>query len=164
LDPNEADVRSITDLVRGTIASEVYFACGLAIGKRISFTIPSGDVTNWDAHLWEPGGDGLRSRLDIRDGALLHRASFFKVAGPMQELADGRAPIVRTFDAAHLRDIHGHLFQDVFDWAGEYGTVDFGRGGVSSLLGSTHSTTSSRSLNGSSIAPWHGKIQALLGF
>jgi len=32
------------------------------------------------------------------------------------------------FDLAHLRAIHCHLFQDVYDWAGELRTVEIGKG------------------------------------
>lgn len=31
-----------------------------------------------------------------------------------------------TYDAAHLRTIHRHLFQDVYDWAGQYRTLSKG--------------------------------------
>ncbi|MCV9940051.1 Fic family protein [Boseaceae bacterium BT-24-1] len=33
------------------------------------------------------------------------------------------------FDLAHLRAIHHHLFQDVYDWAGELRTVEIAKGG-----------------------------------
>jgi cell filamentation protein len=33
------------------------------------------------------------------------------------------------FDLAHLRAIHRHLFQDVYDWAGEIRTVEIFKGG-----------------------------------
>ena len=34
-----------------------------------------------------------------------------------------------SFDLAHLRAIHRHLFQDVYDWAGELRTVEINKGG-----------------------------------
>jgi cell filamentation protein len=34
-----------------------------------------------------------------------------------------------SFDLAHLRAIHHHLFQDVYDWAGELRTVEIFKGG-----------------------------------
>ena len=37
-------------------------------------------------------------------------------------------PIQGTFDLLHLCAIHGYLFQDVFDWAGQLRTVDISRG------------------------------------
>jgi cell filamentation protein len=33
------------------------------------------------------------------------------------------------FDLDHLRAIHRHLFQDVYDWAGELRTVEISKGG-----------------------------------
>jgi len=36
--------------------------------------------------------------------------------------------IDRTYDAPHLRAIHAYLFQDVYEWAGQYRTVDMGKG------------------------------------
>jgi cell filamentation protein len=39
-------------------------------------------------------------------------------------------PIPRGFfDLVHLRAIHRHLFQDVYDWAGELRTVEIFKGG-----------------------------------
>jgi cell filamentation protein len=32
------------------------------------------------------------------------------------------------FDLAHLRAIHRHLFQDIYDWAGELRTVEISKG------------------------------------
>jgi cell filamentation protein len=33
------------------------------------------------------------------------------------------------FDLRHLRAIHRHLFQDIYDWAGEFRTVEMTKGG-----------------------------------
>ena len=33
------------------------------------------------------------------------------------------------FDLAHLKAIHRHLFQDIYDWAGEIRTVEINKGG-----------------------------------
>ena len=41
----------------------------------------------------------------------------------------GTEPIPRgSFDLAHLRAIHRHLCQDVYDWAGELRTVEISKG------------------------------------
>lgn len=37
-------------------------------------------------------------------------------------------PVPGSFDVKHLKQIHYHLFQDVFDWAGEFRQVDISRG------------------------------------
>jgi cell filamentation protein len=36
--------------------------------------------------------------------------------------------ISRTFDVEHLKSIHKYLFQDVYDWAGEFRTIDIYKG------------------------------------
>ena len=85
-------------------------------------------MSDWDAYFWEPGGDVLRNRLGLHNNALLHRAVFAIVGERMTELNDGRVEIPPTFDAQHLRAIHRHLFEDVYEWAGEYRTVGLARG------------------------------------
>lgn len=61
--------------------------------------------------------DVLRNRQDIRSKAELrtfeYRATAFRIA----EILEGDGPVGR-FDAAHLKAIHGHIFQDVYEWAG----------------------------------------------
>lgn len=37
-------------------------------------------------------------------------------------------PIQGNFDLAHLQAMHRHLFQDVYDWAGQLRTVDISKG------------------------------------
>ncbi|MBD2760883.1 Fic family protein [Yimella sp. cx-573] len=41
----------------------------------------------------------------------------------------GQVEIPRTFNNAHLRAIHRHLFQDVYDWAGQHRTVNMSKDG-----------------------------------
>lgn len=38
-------------------------------------------------------------------------------------------PTRGKFDALHLKALHGHIFQDVFDWAGQFRTVNISKGG-----------------------------------
>jgi len=71
-----------------------------------------------------PGTSVLRNRLDLRDAGILEA---FEV-----EISTLRAeePLPRgTFDPAHYCSIHHHLFQDVYDWAGQYRTVRTSKGG-----------------------------------
>jgi cell filamentation protein len=65
----------------------------------------------------------LRNRLGISDARRLARIERRLVA---DRIAEG-API-GAFDLAHLRAIHRHLFQDVYDWAGELRTVEISKG------------------------------------
>lgn len=66
----------------------------------------------------------LKNKLGITDSVLL-------------DLAERRFAIIRAregipsgdFDLKHLRAIHRHLFQDIFDWAGEVRVVEISKGG-----------------------------------
>jgi len=71
-----------------------------------------------------PGTKVLRNRLGISDARRLDRIERRLVA---DRIAEG-API-GAFDLVHLRAIHRHLFQDVYDWAGELRTVEINKGG-----------------------------------
>jgi cell filamentation protein len=71
-----------------------------------------------------PGTKVLRNRLGISDARSLDRIERRLVA---DRIAEG-API-GAFDLTHLRAIHRHLFQDVYDWAGEPRTVEINKGG-----------------------------------
>lgn len=71
-----------------------------------------------------PGTTVLKNLLGIRDQATLDafelEISTLRAEDP---LPDGE------FDAAHYRNIHRHLFQDVYEWAGQYRTVRTSKGG-----------------------------------
>ena len=54
-------------------------------------------------------GAGTHDELDRLEGAY--------IAAREVELMENR-PITGNFDAAHLKAIHRHIFQDVFEWAG----------------------------------------------
>jgi cell filamentation protein len=71
-----------------------------------------------------PGSSVLRNRLGLTDPGQLDQMERRLVA---QRIAEG-AP-TGEFDLAHLRAIHHHLFQDVYDWAGEIRTVEIAKGG-----------------------------------
>lgn len=68
----------------------------------------------------------LRNKADIRDQAGLDAFEADATAVRLLELAVN--PLQGSFDIAHLRAIHRHLFQDVYEWAGELRTVDISRG------------------------------------
>lgn len=71
-----------------------------------------------------PGTHVLRNRLGIADARKLDRIERRLVG---DRIAEG-VPL-GSFDLAHLRAIHRHLFQDVYDWAGELRTVEIFKGG-----------------------------------
>jgi cell filamentation protein len=65
----------------------------------------------------------LRNRLGIADAAALDA---FERQIVQQRVEEG-APEGK-FDLAHLRAIHRHLFQDLYDWAGAVRTVEIAKG------------------------------------
>lgn len=71
-----------------------------------------------------PGTRTLRNRLGILDpGALDKVERRYAIQRSRQGIPIG------SFDLTHLRAIHRHLFQDVYDWAGELRTVEISKSG-----------------------------------
>jgi len=65
----------------------------------------------------------LKNRLNITDADELSR-----VEGEVAALrAETLTPQFDRFDAVRLCQIHRHLFQDIYDWAGKYRRVDIAR-------------------------------------
>jgi len=71
-----------------------------------------------------PGTSVLQNRLDIRDAGILEafEVEIFTLRAE-EPLPHGK------FDPAHYCSIHHHLFQDVYEWAGQYRTVRTSKGG-----------------------------------
>lgn len=86
-------------------------------------------VERWNAYLWEPDGEVLRNKLGLRDFSELRQVECRLRVVRQGEIDRGEVNIPRTFDKAHLQAIHGHLFQDLYDWAGEFRDVDFIKNG-----------------------------------
>lgn len=70
-----------------------------------------------------PGTSLLRNRLGITDPDFLDKQERALVALRMR-----RGVPIGAFDLAHLRAIHRHLFQDMYDWAGDLRTVEISKG------------------------------------
>lgn len=70
-----------------------------------------------------PGTTVLRNKLGIRDAALLGYHERELVTDRIAQGVPGG-----DFDLGHLRSIHRHLFQDVYEWAGEIRTVEMSKG------------------------------------
>jgi cell filamentation protein len=71
-----------------------------------------------------PGTTILRNKLGIIDADELDAFERRMVAVRAVEGVP-----VGDFDLGHLQAIHHHLFQDVYDWAGELRTVEISKGG-----------------------------------
>jgi cell filamentation protein len=66
----------------------------------------------------------LRNKLGITDPQQLATAETDFTAFRVAELRT--APVRGGFDSAHLQEIHHHVYQDLYDWAGELRRVDAG--------------------------------------
>ncbi len=74
-----------------------------------------------------PGTNVLVNRFDVRDPSELAAIEARLVWPRFVQAFD--APIAGTFNLAHLQAIHGHLFGDVYAWAGEIRTVPITKAG-----------------------------------
>lgn len=73
----------------------------------------------------------LRNKLGERDFFALRELEYAVTAVRDRELHAGLVSIDRTYGVEHLQAIHRHLFQDVYEWAGEFRTVNMAKpGGV----------------------------------
>ena len=73
-----------------------------------------------------PCSELLINKADIHDQAALDAFEADATAIRLLELIEH--PIQGIFDLAHLQAMHRHLFQDVYDWAGQLRTVDISKG------------------------------------
>ena len=71
-----------------------------------------------------PGTTVLKNRLNLTDASELNEVEAEVTAVRAQTLE----PQFERFDAARFRQFHRHLFQDIYDWAGEYRTIDISKG------------------------------------
>lgn len=65
-----------------------------------------------------PNSDTLKNKAGITDYDQLEREVAESALARSIEIGAGHGP-APTFDQAHLQALHKHLFQDVFEWAGE---------------------------------------------
>jgi cell filamentation protein len=70
------------------------------------------------------GTTTLKNKLGITDPKQLATAEADLTAFRLAELRI--APILGGFDSVHLQEIHHHVYQDLYDWAGELRRVDAG--------------------------------------
>lgn len=74
-----------------------------------------------------PGTRVLRNIPGIRDDATLRDFEYEQTKLRIEELREN--PIPGKFDLEHLRAIHSHVFQDVYEWAGKTRTVNISKNG-----------------------------------
>lgn len=79
-----------------------------------------------DPYLW-PDVDVLRNKLGLKDQRRLDEAER-EFTWVRQDQIVGGVLGPRAFDAGYLKAVHGWLFRDVYDWAGEFRKgVDLGK-------------------------------------
>jgi cell filamentation protein len=79
---------------------------------------------SWDPYL-ELSSGVLRNLLGITDSTELADAEADFTTLRIAQLH--RMPLAGSYDLAHLRAFHRHIFGDLYDWAGELRTVPLGR-------------------------------------
>lgn len=79
-----------------------------------------------DPYLYE-GTGVLRNILGIRDAAKLQ--AFETAATIARDAEISSSPLPEKFSFEHLKAIHGHIFQDVYVWAGKVRKVDMSKDG-----------------------------------
>ena len=82
-------------------------------------------MDEWDAYFWSDS-TVLKNKRGLTNEAALRTFEYEATRQRSEQLA--RDPLQGSFDAAHFRAIHRFLFQDVYEWAGQYRTVEFSKG------------------------------------
>lgn len=88
----------------------------------------------WDGYLTTPGSPVLRNLVGATTVHALRDAENDLVEFRLLEMHERPALVARTFDLAHLQAIHHHLFQDVYEWAGQVRTVGLAKAGGESFM------------------------------
>ncbi|MBW9211766.1 Fic family protein [Mumia sp. zg.B21] len=86
----------------------------------------------WESYFYPPPDDAtMRNVQNIRDPRVLQAFEYGATALRQKQLvADPSLVGEHTYGADHVRAIHRHLFQDVYEWAGEYRTQNMMKQGA----------------------------------
>lgn len=82
----------------------------------------------WDGYLIAPGSAVLRNKVGATTVDDLRDAENDLVEYRLAELRERPSLVRQTYDLAHLQALHGQLFQDVYEWAGQLRTVGLAKG------------------------------------
>jgi cell filamentation protein len=74
-----------------------------------------------------PGTSLLRNLRDFRNAGVLSEFEAEATARRLRQLE--HKPLSGAFDPRHLQAIHRHVFQDVYEWAGEFRVVSISKSG-----------------------------------
>jgi cell filamentation protein len=78
------------------------------------------EFSDWDSYFW-PDTQVLRNLFGERGQDALNELELMAVKARYSQLA--AESVKGDFDLEHMRRIHWHLFQDVYEWAGELRTA-----------------------------------------
>ena len=110
------------------------------------------------------GTTTLKNKLGITDPQQLATAEADLSAFRLAELRI--APIPGGFDSVHLQKIHHHVYQDLYDWAGELRRVDVGNRPASDVATSLNAVFDrlgrENHLKGRSSEDWSRSVSAYL--
>lgn len=84
--------------------------------------------SRWNSYMIEPNSNVLRNKLGVVAAEDLRSADNDLVEFRVAELRSRPRLVAPTYDLSHLKAIHFHLFQDVYDWAGDVRTVGIAKG------------------------------------
>lgn len=83
---------------------------------------------NYGDYFWEGNIDGcLKNKLNITEPDQLENEERMASARRAAQLVDDPNIIDKTYNFEHLKQIHEHLFQDVYEWAGQPRACDLVR-------------------------------------
>ncbi|MGC4174357.1 Fic/DOC family protein [Demequina sp.] len=83
----------------------------------------AGRVYEWDDY-FIPGTGVLKNLPGLTDSDQLYDYEYAKSLLRQQQIELGIAKIPATLDGEHLQALHRYLLQDVYEWAGEFRTVN----------------------------------------
>jgi cell filamentation protein len=82
----------------------------------------------WNGYLIAPDSPVLVNKLGLTTIEALQAAENDLVEARVAELRARPSLVSRTYDLVHLKSLHRHLFQDVYEWAGDLRTVGIAKG------------------------------------
>lgn len=89
---------------------------------------------SWESYFYpetydpRTGQGVMRNLREWRSAEALSSYEYRMTGARQRQLLAQPGLIARTFDAAHVRAIHRHLFQDVYEWAGAFRGVNMAKG------------------------------------
>lgn len=82
---------------------------------------------------WEdffiPGSNVMRNKLGKTKFGELRKVEYLETVDRQREIEEGRVQLSKDFGPDHVKAIHRHLFQDVYEWAGQFREVDMVKAG-----------------------------------